>query len=251
MKDLLLSLVFLFHVFLTTAAAEASPAVSDIVVARIKNTSDFGAYRLQIKVAEDTITLEGWVAKPESLTLLKQFAKEAAPTRKLVNRIVLSPAEGPESGLAQAVYQAIRKDNDLKGYSLVVEVLENNSVVIRGKVNDTTIIPQIVSRARKVAGVREVRSELIQRLPPTDAEMEREAKDALKQAGFTGAPGVRTRLDVTVEQGVAYLRGQAEIPKQIDIALSAVLRVYGVHDVRNYATLPQYPAPNVHIGIPR
>ena len=245
-----LPLSLLVLVIFGTARAEDRASLSDRLFARVNAVSDFGAYQLHVRTSESELTLEGWVANPKSLILLEQFAKEADPSRKLINHVTLKSSVQSGAGLAQAVYQAISRDDSLKGYALVVE-MHDDTVVLKGKVNDKTIIPRIIERARKVPGVHQLVSELTQRPPPTDAEMEKEAKEALKRAGFIGAPGVLTHLDVTVEHAIAYLRGEAEIPQQIDSALSAVLSVYGVRDVRNYATIPQYPAAGVHIGIPR
>jgi len=174
----------------------------------------------------------------------------------LISLIAIYPGVGraqvpsPAASLAQAVYLAIAHDDSLKGYTLNVDV-QDGIVTLRGKVNDETLIPRLIRRAAAVAGVRKVISEIVKRPPPTDAEMEEAARTALKRAGFINAPHSRTRLRVTVEDGVAYLRGQAELPRQIDSALSALISVYGVRDVRNFAVLPQYPAPNFPIEIPR
>src|SRR5216117_470754 len=93
---------------------------------------------------------------------------------------------------------------------------------------------------------RKRRKELIKRVAqrfqrpqPDDATLAREVENEI----FSGAEVAKGQIDVNVEDGVVYLRGELEQPDLIEDLETQARKVKGVRDVENLLHVPGEEAP--------
>lgn len=77
---------------------------------------------------------------------------------------------------------------------------------------------------------------------PNDATLAAKVKSEL----FRPANAPKGKVDVNAENGVVFLRGEADTPEMIEDLVRRARKVQGVRDVRSLLHLPQTPAPMRH-----
>ena len=84
------------------------------------------------------------------------------------------------------------------------------------------------------------RFQMIRERPqPDDATLAREVENEI----FSGADVAKGQIDVDVEDGVVYLRGELEQPDLIEDLETQARKVQGVRDVENLLHVPGEEAP--------
>jgi osmotically-inducible protein OsmY len=68
-------------------------------------------------------------------------------------------------------------------------------------------------------------------------------QDKVESEAFRSPDAPKDRVNVNVEDGVVFLRGQLDNREEIESLVAAVRKVDGVHDIRNLLHEPGMPAP--------
>jgi osmotically-inducible protein OsmY len=74
---------------------------------------------------------------------------------------------------------------------------------------------------------------------PDDVTLARKVETEL----FRPADAPKGRINVNAEDGVVYLRGEADTPEMINDLVERTRKVQGVREVENLLHLPKTPAP--------
>lgn len=132
--------------------------------------------------------------------------------------------------IRDAVHDALRRDPRVKEFEVDVAV-QNGRVTLRGSVDNLSARRAAADDARNTVGVSMVENRLrvVPAVPRSASAIASDARDALIREPYVDASGVT----VSIDNGIAVLRGRVDSNFERACADDAVGRVPGVVDVDN------------------
>lgn len=152
-----------------------------------------------------------------------------------------------QEDVANALREALAKDPKIKAERITITMLGPDSLALSGEVQSLAEKEEASFLARQIAPQFDIDNSLTvagNRLP-TDAELTRQAEEALRQKGLPAS------LGVVVRHGKATLKGAAESLEWSDLARRIVGQVPGIREVHDEGVTPSRQQIVEEIGPPR
>ena len=218
-------------------AEPSSSAIRNAIIEKLDATKGFGPHEISIQAKYGKVTLDGEVASEHDKSLLEQYAREVDGVQEVRSFLHVNPGAGTKrrGDLAKAVRSAIEESVHRAPFAYQVTIHTfDGEVRLKGRAPGKEEVERLIAIARGVEGVTKVTSEIEILKSVSDAEILERVKQAMdRSTACTGA----SHLEVAVKQGVVTLTGAAPYHRDADCALSVILNVEGVKDVRSEAKI--------------
>jgi osmotically-inducible protein OsmY len=196
-----------------------------------------GSHNIEIdNQGKGEVHLEGYVESEEARQRVQQAAERAQGVSRVENHLAISStAQSRRNDEIARMEEAFRRDVPHGRYNVSV-VTDPNRVILRGTVDSQATRERIVSSASSVAK-RTVSDQLVIQGARSDAEIQ----ESLRRALESEYPRLMRELQVSVQNGVATVKGKLSNHRQVDEVLASALNIDGVRDVKSEITINGRP----------
>jgi osmotically-inducible protein OsmY len=185
------------------------------------------------------ITLSGYVQSEEVREKIERVARRSQGVRHVDNQLTVATASTSQSpSETQRIREAFNRE--VQGHTYDVEILSQaDRLVLKGSVDSEPTRRQVISIAQAISK-RRVDDQLALKMERSDHEVEESIRRALEKE----YPTLMRKLEVSVQGGVASLRGDMPGYREVDKVLATVLMVDGVDDIESSVTVRggRYPS---------